>query len=255
MRQLVLIMLALPGLWAGAQGLSLSNAWPGVGPGLQGLLRSNAVPGVAGAPAVAPSNALPSVGDLLSATNLGSMANLAAYVPDDKYKMRVGDKISYQVVEDKGLPTTLTVADSGELEVPLVGRVMALDKTCKQVADGITKLLGVIYKRATVIVALEAANQILGRVYVVGQVRGVGALEIKVNENITAAKAILRAGGLGDYADKKGVMVVRPPKTPGGTNRVFVLNMKDILEKGKLEKDIPLEPDDFVIVPASIISF
>jgi hypothetical protein len=31
--------------------------------------------------------------------------------------------------------------------------------------------------------------------------------------------------------------------------------MVDILEKGKPEKDIVLQPDDFIIVPSRLISF
>jgi polysaccharide export outer membrane protein len=183
-------------------------------------------------------------------------ASLSGYVADDKYKLRVGDKISLQILEDRDAPKSLVVADSGELDVPYVGRVAASDKTCKQLAEDLkARLEKEFYYRATVIIALDAANKLLGRIYVWGQVRNQGAIDVAVNENLTAGKAILRAGGFGDFANKKRVKVVRGGGTEGGAKQNFELNMVDILEKGQTEKDIVLQPDDFVIVSSRLINF
>jgi polysaccharide export outer membrane protein len=182
--------------------------------------------------------------------------SLSGYVPDDKYKLRVGDKISLQILEDRDLPKGLVVADSGELDVPYVGRVPAAEKTCKQLAEELkTRLEAKYYYRATVIIALDVANKFLGRVYVWGQVRNQGPIDIAVNENLTAGKAILRAGGFGDFANKKRVKVVHGGATEGAAKQNFELNMVDILEKGKTEKDVILQPDDFIIVPSRLINF
>ena len=55
------------------------------------------------------------------------------------------------------------------------------------------------YYRATVIIGLDQASKILGKVYVLGPVRNQGPVEIPANETFTAGKAILRAGGFGDF--------------------------------------------------------
>src|SRR5205085_9052546 len=110
----------------------------------------------------------------------------------------------------RDLPKGLVVADSGELDVPYVGRVAASDKTCRQLADELkAQLEKEFYYRATVIIALDVANKFLGRIYVWGQVKNQGPIDIAVNENLTAGKAILRAGGFGDFANKKKVKLVR----------------------------------------------
>jgi protein involved in polysaccharide export with SLBB domain len=195
---------------------------------------------------------------LSAATNAPSTTptNLSSYVPDDKYKLRVGDKVSLQILEDRDLPKSLVVADSGELDVPYVGRVAAADKTCKQLAGELkAQLEKEYYYQATVIIALDQANRFLGRVYVWGQVRNQGPIDIAVNENLTAGKAILRAGGFADFANKKKVKVVRGADAAGTGKQNFELNMVDILEKGKTEKDVVLQPDDFVIVPSRLINF
>jgi len=184
-------------------------------------------------------------------------------VIDDKHKLIPGDRLSFQILEDrmlkgpkgepKGEPKSLVVTDSIELDIPYIGRVSVADRTCKQLADELKVLLEKeYYYRATVIVGLDQVSKVLGKVYVLGPVRTQGPIDIPANETFTAGKAILRAGGFGDFADKKEVKVVR--KSPTG-NVTYKLNMVDILEKGKTENDIALEPEDFVIVPQRAITF
>jgi protein involved in polysaccharide export with SLBB domain len=201
-------------------------------------------------PSPQPTN--PPMSAAVSTTN--AAAALSGYVADDKYKLRAGDKVSLQITEDKEPPKSLVVADSGELDIPYVGRVMAADKTCKQLAGELKTLLEKeYYYRATVILALDAANKLLGRIYVWGQVRNQGPIDITLNENLTAGKAILRAGGFADFANRKRVKVVRGAGPEGKKN--FELNMTEILEQGKTEKDIILQPDDSIIVPSRLINF
>lgn len=191
---------------------------------------------------------LPPVTAGLLGTNYPTSPTALTGVLDDKYKLRMGDKVSFQILEDREPPKSLMVADSGELDVPYVGRVPAADKTCKQLAEELKAALEKeYYYRATVVLGLDQANKFVGRVYVWGQVRNQGPVEMIVNENLTAGKAILRAGGFGDFANKKKVKVVRAA-TGGGEKQVFELNMVEILEEGKTEKDILLKPDDSVIV-------
>jgi protein involved in polysaccharide export with SLBB domain len=183
-------------------------------------------------------------------------ASLIGYVPDDKYKLRVGDRISFQIIEDRDAPKSLVVTDSGEVDVPYVGRISAVDKTCKQLADELkTQLQKDYYYRATVIIALDVANRVLGRIYVWGQVRSQGAIELSVNENLTVGTAILRAGGFGDFANKKRVKLIRGGGSDGAAKQTIELNMAEILDDGKVEKDMPVKPNDFIIVPSRLINF
>jgi protein involved in polysaccharide export with SLBB domain len=189
-------------------------------------------------------------------TDAPSRTSLSGYVPDDKYKLRAGDRVSLQILEDRDLPKSLVVADSGELDCPYVGRVMAADKTSKQLAAELkAELEKEYYYRATVVIALDVANKFLGRIYVWGQVRNQGPIDIAVNENLTAGKAILRAGGFADFANKKRVKVVRGGAADTAGKQTFELNMVEILEDGKTEKDVLLQPDDFIIVPSRLINF
>lgn len=177
-------------------------------------------------------------------------------VVDDKHPLAPGDRLSFQITEDREPPKPLIVTDSGEVDIPYIGRVSVAGKTCKEVAILVkTQLEKEYYYRATVAVGLDQVNRIAGKVYVWGQVRTQGAVEIPANESFTAGKAILRAGGFADFANKKKVKLVRSGK-PGSTDKqTFELNMVEILEEGKTEKDMLLQQDDFIIVPARLVNW
>src|ERR1043166_1092541 len=193
---------------------------------------------------------------LLPAGGSNSAAALRAYVADDKYKLRAGDKISVQILEDRDQPKGLLIADSGELDAPYIGRVAAADKTCKQLASELKALLEKeYYYHATVIISLDAANKVYGRIYVTGQVKNQGPIDMAINENLTASRAIMRAGGFGDFANRKKVKIIRGGSGGGAGKQTFELNMIEILDDGKTEKDIPVQPDDWIIVPSRLINF
>src|SRR5437879_7223872 len=52
-------------------------------------------------------------------------------VLDNSRKLGSGDRLSYRVVQERRAPLSLPVTDSGEVEVPLMGRVRASGRTCK----------------------------------------------------------------------------------------------------------------------------
>ena len=186
---------------------------------------------------------------------------LNGFVADATYKLRVGDTISFQIVEDRiwnslDMPKPLMVTDSGELDVPYIGRMVAVNKTCKEVGDDIQAALEKdYYKKATVALSLNLANRLIGRVYIWGQVRGQGALDLQMNENLTVGEAILKAGGFADFANKAKVKLVRGSVDKKGEKQTFDLDMDEILEKGKIEKDMVLEPGDLIIVPSRLVNF
>jgi len=187
---------------------------------------------------------------------------LSGHIQDATYKLRVGDAVSFQIREDLvwnalDTPKNLVVTDSGELDVPYIGRVLAADKTCGELAEELkTALEKDYYQKATVALSLNLANRLLGRVYIWGQVHNQGPLDMQMNENLTVGQAILRAGGFADFANKNKVKVIRAATSAAnGEKQTFDLDMEQILEKGKTDKDIQLQPGDLIIVPSRLINF
>ena len=158
------VILALAGLAALAQTPPASKAPKAGGPVFIDFGAPTQAPPATHAPSTASGGQRKEIRVGTNAT-AATPVSLSGYVPDDRYKLRVGDRMSLQIMEDRDAPKSLVVADSGELDVPYVGRVPAADKTCKQLAEELkTQLEKEYYHRATVVIALDLANKLLGRV-------------------------------------------------------------------------------------------
>jgi protein involved in polysaccharide export with SLBB domain len=172
-------------------------------------------------------------------------------VLDEKKKLGPNDFVSFRVVEDRDNESQrLRVNDSGELEVPYVGLVQAAGKSCKELAYTVKAALErEYYYHATVIIAVDhVSEKSRGRIYVYGSVKGQGPQEIPPDESYTVSKAIIRAGGFGDFANKRKVRLTRK----GGKD--YVVDLKRVIEEGHTEEDVVLEPDDQIFVPQRLIN-
>ena len=172
-------------------------------------------------------------------------------VLDDKKRLGPNDYISFRVVEDRDEESQhLRVNDNGELEVPYIGLVPARGHTCRDLAYTIKGALEKeYYYHATVILAIERVSEkSKGRVYVYGSVKGQGPQEIPADESYTVSKAIIRAGGFGDFANKRKVKVTRK------NGQDFTVDLKRIIEEGRTEEDLVLQPDDKIYVPQRLIN-
>jgi polysaccharide export outer membrane protein len=87
-----------------------------------------------------------------------------------------------------------------------------------------------------------------GAIYVFGQVKSPGALEVKLSHPPMLTQAIAQAGGFTDRANRKKVRIRR--KDAAGKESEIIANVRDIL-RGK-KKDIPLLVNDTVYVSESI---
>jgi len=186
--------------------------------------------------------------------------NIAAFTNsiealNDKVRLGPGDRLSFRIIEERKDPILLQVTDSGELDIPYIGRVLVAGKTCKEVAIEIKPALEKEYfYRATPIVGLETISQrSRGKVYIMGQVRAQGAMDIPPDETLTVSKAILRAGGLGDFANRRKIKLVRK-KPQGGTETIYV-DLAQVLDKGRADLDPTLQADDMIIVPERMFNF
>ena len=175
-------------------------------------------------------------------------------VLDDERPLRIGDRLSMRVVEDREAPVSLFVTDSGEVEVPLIGRVHAKGLTCKRLAYEIKAPMEREYfYKATVIIALDMAGlKSPGRVYVTGQVRNQGPVDIPPDETFTVSKAIMRAGGFADFANKRKVKLIRRKRD---STETILVNVDEVVRKGRLDKDPVVEAGDTIIISERLINF
>src|SRR4051812_48495696 len=173
-------------------------------------------------------------------------------VLDDKKRLGPNDYVSFRVVEDRDDESQhLRVNDNGELEVPYIGLVPASGRTCRELAYSVKSLLErEYYYHATVILAVDRVSEkSRGKVYVYGNVKAQGPQEIPADETYTVSKAIIRAGGFGDFADKRKIKLTRKD------GRDVVVDLKRVIEQGHSEDDVVLRPDDQIYVPQRLVNF
>jgi polysaccharide biosynthesis/export protein len=194
---------------------------------------------------------LPPVAESAPPTTSAVMHTNSMDVLDEKKRLGRNDYVSFRVVEDRDNESQhLRVNDSGDLEVPYVGLVPAEGKSCKELAYRIKAALEKeYYYHATVIVAVDRVSEkSRGRVYIYGSVKAQGPEELPPNEVFTVSKAVIRAGGFGDFANKRKVKVTRK------NGHDFTVDLKRVIEEGHTEEDLVLEPDDQVYVPQRLIN-
>jgi len=192
---------------------------------------------------------------LATTKHKSAVVNAGTGYLDDKRTLAPGDRLSFRIAEEGDEPVLVTVASSGEIDFPYVGRVKSSGRTCKAVADEVRHLLEKsFYSKATIGLALETASTLpMGTYFVTGQVMRQGAQEIPRDREVTVAAAVLEAGGFADFADRRRVRLIRPSRE-GGTKR-FTVDVKAVLEKGDASKDMVVQPGDYIVVPERMFNF
>jgi protein involved in polysaccharide export with SLBB domain len=197
-------------------------------------------------PTYAPRPAAPDLPTTSTVMRTNSMSVL-----DDKKRLGSNDYVSFRVVEDRDNESQhMRVNDNGELEIPYAGLIPAAGKTCKEVAYAVKNALErEYYYHATVIIAVDhVSEKSRGKIYVYGSVKGQGPQEIPADETYTVSKAIIRAGGFGDFANKRKVKLTRKD------GKSYIIDLKRVIEEGRTDEDLVLQPDDQINVPQRLIN-
>ncbi len=175
----------------------------------------------------------------------------------------VGMLVSVSVGEDASLNKTYPVTPSCTLDLAAVGRM----KVCGLTTDELTAKIKTALERdyfthATVTVEIAGAQQGGGGgnnytnsiIYVLGEVGRPGPLQLPVGDDqFTLTKTIVAAGGFTIFARGDHVRVIR--YCGEGRKYETYVNVERIMKRGDFENDLPLRPNDWVIVPQKVISF
>lgn len=171
---------------------------------------------------------------------------------NDLRRIVIGDRLVYQVTEERSEGTLVFVNDQGMVELPLLGLVQAEGLTCKQLAFRIKEQLEVdFFHRATVLVRHQYADNSRGRINIVGRVGRPGPLNIPADQVMTVSSAILQTGGFLPSADSRNVLVRRQQEGEEDRYEEIRVNVRRVLEEGDFSADLPVRPEDIIVVPES----
>jgi polysaccharide export outer membrane protein len=133
--------------------------------------------------------------------------------------------------------------------MPLIGDVQAGGLTPEQVASDIQKklLLYIRDPRVVVMVTQLVSHEFLSRVRVTGAV--VEPTSLPFRQGMTVLDVVLEAGGVNEFASANRTKLYRKEN---GKTKIYDVRLGDILNKGKLETNMPLKPGDVITIPESV---
>ncbi|MDP3377746.1 MAG: polysaccharide biosynthesis/export family protein [Brevundimonas sp.] len=159
---------------------------------------------------------------------------------EPEYVLYPGDEIEVATPTAPELTRTLRVGPDGRVSLPLIGQVMAADRTLFELESDVSAALSTELVRPVVEVTLRQAGPV--RVWVDGEVRTPGVYDMA--GDIDAYQAIIQAGGFLPTAKPAQVALIR--RGPGGIRMMRVLDLRP--RRGEI---VALRRGDVLFVPRS----
>ena len=172
----------------------------------------------------------------------------------DLYKIRTGDVLSVEVLEDQSLNRNVLVLPDGTVSFPLVGSVTAAGQTLGAVQSSIISGLAPNFASPpTVFVTIQSLAGVkapTGRstidIYIIGAVDKPG--KAQVSSGTSLLQFLAESGGFSKFAAKKRIQLRRVDSATGKT-LVFGFNYKAIEDGSASANSIVLRHGDVIVVP------
>ncbi|WP_028671367.1 XrtA/PEP-CTERM system exopolysaccharide export protein [Saccharospirillum impatiens] len=164
----------------------------------------------------------------------------------EAYVIGIGDQLRVDVWRNQELTRELIVRPDGQITMPLMGDMQAEGETPEELAAAISNELGVI------IISPEVSVTVTNPVSVAYQyrVRAMGQVNEPVSiafvDGMTVVDLVLAAGGISPFG--AGNRAVLNRDTPDGYVE-YPVRLDDILNKGDIRTNYPLQPSDILTVP------
>ena len=161
---------------------------------------------------------------------------------EPEYLLYPGDEIEVATPTASELTRTVKVGPDGRIALPLIGSVMAADRTLPQLQQVVSAAYAPQLVRPVVEVTLRQAGPI--RVWVDGEVRNPGVFEMI--GDLDAYQAVIQAGGFAPTSRQDSVALIR--RGPGGSRMMRVVDLRP--RRGEV---VPLRRGDIIFVPRSTL--
>jgi len=159
---------------------------------------------------------------------------------EPEYVLYPGDEIEIATPTASELTRTQRIGPDGRISLPLVGQIMAADRTIAEVEADASAAFASQLRRPIVEVTLKTAGPI--RVWVGGEVRTPGMIEM--NGDLDAYQAIIQAGDFLPTAKQGEVALIRRGR--GGVRMMRAADLRP--RRGEV---IALRRGDIIFVPRS----
>ena len=161
---------------------------------------------------------------------------------EPEYVLYPGDEIEIATPTAPELTRTQRIGPDGRISLPLVGQIMAADRTIAEVEADASDAFASQLRRPAVEVTLKTAGPI--RVWVGGEVRTPGMIEM--TGDLDAYQAIIQAGDFLPSARPQEAALIR--RGPGGVRMMRAVDLRP--RRGEV---VALRRGDIIYVPRSTL--
>ena len=162
--------------------------------------------------------------------------------PPPGYVIGTDDVLSIIYWRDKDMSTDVAVRPDGMISLSLLNDIAAAGLTPDQLRVKLVEMSKEFIEDPNITVVVKQINS--RKVFVSGQVGKQGPYPL--TGPMTVIQLISLAGGMGEYANSKNIMILR---TENGKQVAYKLNYKEVTSGKKLAQNIELKPGDTVVVP------
>ncbi|MCB1342582.1 MAG: polysaccharide biosynthesis/export family protein [Pseudooceanicola sp.] len=182
-----------------------------------------------------------------------ALVGVGAAQAQDTYRIKPGDVLSIEVLEDSSINRQSLVLPDGRVTVPLAGTVSVSGMTVDEVRASVaSKLSSNFANEPTVTVSLTQlgtpkpiGGASLMSIYFLGEVNTPGAVQVK--RGTTLLQALALAGGFNRFAATKRVQLRRTDRS--GKQSVYNFNYNDVLAGRNSIGATQLATGDVIVVP------
>ena len=165
-----------------------------------------------------------------------------------EYLIGPGDKLEIFVWGQPDLSVTVPVRPDGRVSTPLIDDLVAVGKTPTQLADEMQNALAEYIRSPEVNVIVQDFVGTFGsQIRVLGQVTEPGSIPYR--DRMTLLDVMMEVGGLTKFAAGNRSRLVR--NTDGASDE-YRVRVDDLVNKGRIEENILMQPGDIVIIPEAI---
>jgi len=147
------------------------------------------------------------------------------------------------------------ISEKSTVALPLLGTIPVGDMTLESLIERLTDSYREFFVNPQVVVEFirdddREGLSPWGYVTVLGRVKKPGRVSIPATRDMTLSGAIQQAGGFDTSAKDTAIRVTR--RASSGQTATYEINLRSAGEKGMLEQDIVVFPDDVIFVPELI---
>ncbi|MDE2400754.1 MAG: polysaccharide export protein [Burkholderiales bacterium] len=169
-----------------------------------------------------------------------------ASTPDHPYRIGALDTLNIVVWRNPELSAIVSVRPDGRISLPLVEDLVAAGRPPAELSREIEKSLAKFIREPVVTVIVNNFQGVSTE-----QIRIVGEASrpqsVPFRQNMTLLDVMIQSGGLTDFADGNGAVLVRGSEQ----GKQYSVRLKDLLKRGDISANVEIKPGDIIIIPQS----